>query len=90
MFLKDRPSLFLMKPPAPSTTKVNKPSAIRSNDCAASAPCCIIAHRLSTIRHAQRIIVLTEDGIEEQGTRMNNCLTAMVSTPISTKCKRTK
>jgi len=28
----------------------------------------VIAHRLSTIRHAQRIIVLTEDGIEEQGT----------------------
>ena len=28
----------------------------------------VIAHRLSTIRNAQRIIVLTEDGIEEQGT----------------------
>ncbi|WP_099156967.1 ABC transporter ATP-binding protein [Virgibacillus ndiopensis] len=28
----------------------------------------VIAHRLSTIRNAGRIIVLTEDGIEEQGT----------------------
>jgi ATP-binding cassette subfamily B protein len=28
----------------------------------------VIAHRLSTVRHAQRILVLTEDGIEEQGT----------------------
>ncbi len=28
----------------------------------------IIAHRLSTIRHAKRILVLTERGIEEQGT----------------------
>ena len=28
----------------------------------------VIAHRLSTIRNAQRIIVLTEHGIEEQGT----------------------
>lgn len=28
----------------------------------------IIAHRLATIRHAQRIIVLTEEGIMEQGT----------------------
>jgi ATP-binding cassette, subfamily B, bacterial len=28
----------------------------------------VIAHRLSTVRNAQRIIVLTEDGIEEQGT----------------------
>lgn len=28
----------------------------------------VIAHRLSTIRNAQRIIVLTENGVEEQGT----------------------
>jgi ATP-binding cassette subfamily B protein len=28
----------------------------------------VIAHRLSTIRNAQRIVVLTEDGIHEQGT----------------------
>lgn len=28
----------------------------------------VIAHRLSTVRNAQRIIVLTENGIEEQGT----------------------
>lgn len=28
----------------------------------------VIAHRLSTVRNAQRIVVLTENGIEEQGT----------------------
>jgi ATP-binding cassette, subfamily B, bacterial len=28
----------------------------------------VIAHRLSTIRNAERILVLTESGIEEQGT----------------------
>ena len=28
----------------------------------------MIAHRLSTVRHAQRIVVLTPDGIAEQGT----------------------
>jgi ATP-binding cassette, subfamily B, bacterial len=28
----------------------------------------VIAHRLSTIRHAQRIVVLTDKGIDEQGT----------------------
>jgi ATP-binding cassette subfamily B protein len=28
----------------------------------------VIAHRLSTIRNAQRIIVLTEDGVAEEGT----------------------
>ena len=28
----------------------------------------VIAHRLSTIRNAKRILVLTDKGIEEQGT----------------------
>ena len=28
----------------------------------------VIAHRLSTVRNAQRIVVLTDQGIEEQGT----------------------
>ena len=28
----------------------------------------VIAHRLSTIRNAQRILVLTDKGIEERGT----------------------
>jgi ATP-binding cassette subfamily B protein len=28
----------------------------------------VIAHRLSTVRHAQRIIVLTDNGVEEQDT----------------------
>jgi ATP-binding cassette, subfamily B, bacterial len=28
----------------------------------------VIAHRLSTVRHAQRILVLTDSGIDEQGT----------------------
>jgi ATP-binding cassette subfamily B protein len=27
----------------------------------------VIAHRLSTVRHADRILVLTESGISEQG-----------------------
>ncbi|MDF2719973.1 MAG: multidrug transporter ATP-binding protein, partial [Paenibacillus sp.] len=27
----------------------------------------VIAHRLATIRHADRIVVVTEDGIAEQG-----------------------
>ena len=28
----------------------------------------MIAHRLSTVRHADRIVVLTEAGVAEQGT----------------------
>lgn len=35
---------------------------------AANRTTLVIAHRLSTIRNAQRILVLTEDGIAEQGT----------------------
>ena len=31
----------------------------------------VIAHRLSTIRNAQRILVLTEKGIEEQAPMRN-------------------
>ena len=27
----------------------------------------VIAHRLSTVRHADRILVLTEDGVVEEG-----------------------
>jgi ATP-binding cassette subfamily B protein len=27
----------------------------------------VIAHRLSTVRHADRIVVLTESGVAEQG-----------------------
>jgi len=34
----------------------------------------IIAHRLATIRHADRIMVLTEDGIVEEGS--HDCLLA--------------
>jgi ATP-binding cassette subfamily B protein len=30
----------------------------------------VIAHRLSTIRSAERIVVLTEDGIAEQGSHI--------------------
>jgi len=28
----------------------------------------VIAHRLSTVRNAQRIVILTDNGIDEQGT----------------------
>ncbi len=35
---------------------------------AANRTTIVIAHRLSTIRNAQKILVLTDNGIEEQGT----------------------
>jgi ATP-binding cassette subfamily B protein len=38
------------------------------NELAKNRTTFIIAHRLSTIRNATRILVLTDQGIEEQGT----------------------
>ncbi len=48
----------------------------------------VIAHRLSTVRHAQRIIVLTEAGIGEQGTHekliaLNGIYTNLYNTQLS-------
>lgn len=45
----------------------------------------VIAHRLSTIRNAQRILVLTEDGIAEEGT-IRVCWLRGVSMPACTIC----
>jgi ATP-binding cassette subfamily B protein len=48
----------------------------------------VIAHRLSTVRHAQRIIVLTNNGIDEQGTHdeliaLNGVYAALYNTQLN-------
>ena len=68
MFLKDPPILILDE--ATSSLDTLSELAIRQSleDLSKGRTTFIIAHRLATIRHAARILVLTEDGIVEEGT----------------------
>jgi len=67
MFLKDPPILILDE--ATSSLDTMSEMAIRESleRLSRDRTTFIIAHRLATIRHAARILVLTEDGIVEQG-----------------------
>lgn len=56
-------------PPTRTTGIVNEKVVQESLETlAADRTTFVIAHRLSTIRNAERILVLTEDGIAESGT----------------------
>jgi ATP-binding cassette subfamily B protein len=67
MFLKDPPILILDE--ATSSLDTLSELAIRESleELSRGRTTFIIAHRLATIRHASRILVLTEDGIVEEG-----------------------
>jgi ATP-binding cassette subfamily B protein len=68
MFLKNPPILILDE----ATSSLDNYSEMIIQESierlSANRTTFIIAHRLATIRHAERIIVLTEEGIVEQGT----------------------
>jgi len=68
VFLKNPPILILDE--ATSALDNESESIIKESleNLAKGRTTIVIAHRLSTIRNAGRIIVLTQDGIEEQGT----------------------
>ncbi|MFC7442520.1 ABC transporter ATP-binding protein [Laceyella putida] len=68
VFLKNPPVLILDE--ATSALDNESESIVKKSleSLAKGRTTLVIAHRLSTIRNAQRIIVLTEDGIVEQGT----------------------
>jgi ATP-binding cassette subfamily B protein len=68
VFLKDPPIIILDE--ATSALDNESERAVRESleTLTHNRTTLVIAHRLSTVRHAQRILVLTEDGIEEQGT----------------------
>jgi ATP-binding cassette subfamily B protein len=68
VFLKNPPVLILDE--ATSALDYESESIIKESleSLAKGRTTIVIAHRLSTIRNAERIIVLTEDGIVEQGT----------------------
>ncbi|HSL87175.1 MAG TPA: ATP-binding cassette domain-containing protein, partial [Bacteroidales bacterium] len=67
MFLKNPPILILDE--ATSSLDNNSEAVIQESisELARDRTTFIIAHRMATIRNAQRIIVLTESGIVEQG-----------------------
>jgi ATP-binding cassette subfamily B protein len=68
VFLKDPPVIIFDE--ATSALDNESEQAIRDSleKLADTRTTIVIAHRLSTVRNAQRIVVLTEKGIEEQGT----------------------
>lgn len=68
IFLKNPPILILDEATSAldnETEKVIQESFIKLSE---SRTTLVIAHRLATIRHADRIMVLTEEGIMEEGT----------------------
>ncbi|MCB8944870.1 MAG: ABC transporter ATP-binding protein [Ardenticatenaceae bacterium] len=68
VFLKDPPILIFDE--ATSALDNESETAVRDSleQLANNRTTIVIAHRLSTVRNAQRIVVLTEKGIEEEGT----------------------
>ncbi len=67
MFLKNPPILILDEATSALDTETEMVIQEALNELAQNRTTLIIAHRLATIRNADRIIVVTEDGIVEQG-----------------------
>jgi ATP-binding cassette subfamily B protein len=67
-FLKDPPILILDEATSSLDMESEKTVMESLSELSKGRTTLIIAHRLSTVRNANRIIVLTDDGIAEQGT----------------------
>lgn len=68
MFLKNPPILILDEATSALDTETEAAIQLALDELAVGRTTLVIAHRLATIRHADRIVVVTEDGIAEQGT----------------------
>ncbi|HEY4552496.1 MAG TPA: ABC transporter ATP-binding protein [Bacillaceae bacterium] len=68
MFLKNPPILILDEATSALDTETEKIIQQALNELAENRTTLIIAHRLATIREADRVIVVTEEGIAEDGT----------------------
>ncbi len=68
VFLKNPPILIFDEATSALDNESEKIVQESLEKLAANRTTFVIAHRLSTIRNAQKILVLTEQGIEEQGT----------------------
>jgi ATP-binding cassette subfamily B protein len=67
MFLKNPPILILDEATSALDTETERIIQQSLAELAAGRTTLIIAHRLATIKHADRIVVVTESGISEQG-----------------------
>jgi len=67
MFLKNPPILILDEATSALDTETEMIIQQALNELAKNRTTLIIAHRLATIRNADRIVVVTEEGIAEQG-----------------------
>ncbi|MGE6624975.1 ABC transporter ATP-binding protein [Bacillus pumilus] len=67
MFLKNPSILILDEATSALDTETEKAIQDALSELAVGRTTLVIAHRLATIKHADRIIVVTEEGIEEQG-----------------------
>ncbi|AOV06614.1 ABC transporter ATP-binding protein [Sporosarcina ureilytica] len=68
MFLKNPPILILDEATSALDTETERIIQQSLNELAENRTTLVIAHRLATIRDAHRVIVVTEDGISEDGT----------------------
>ncbi len=68
MFLKNPPILILDEATSALDTETESIIQDALNDLAKDRTTLVIAHRLGTIRNADRILVVTEEGIAEDGT----------------------
>ena len=67
-FLKDPPILIFDEATSALDTESERAVQQALLEIARGRTTLVIAHRLSTIRHADRIVVLTDEGVAEQGT----------------------
>ena len=68
MFLKNPPILILDEATSALDTETERIIQQSLEELAANRTTLVIAHRLATIRNADRLIVVGEKGIEEDGT----------------------
>lgn len=68
VFLKNPPVLILDEATSALDNETERKIQQALQDLSHNRTTLVIAHRLATIRHADRIVVLTKDGICEQGT----------------------
>lgn len=67
MFLKNPPILILDEATSALDTETEKLIQQALNELAANRTTLVIAHRLATVRNADRVLVVTKDGIAEDG-----------------------